>query len=139
MVTKFHDPMTGLTPAEVWAGEVASDAYASLSTVPPTQLKEVTTFNNAADVFFPQEWTVRGTTVYVAAEDQFIQHNLALWTLDETGGPLTQNVPFYSSVDSGNVLSDLRIAQLTLSNVIAWVETSTSAGTSVYASSISCQ
>jgi hypothetical protein len=35
-------------------------------------------------------------------------------------------------------LTDERIAQLTLADVIAWVETSASAGTAVYACSISC-
>jgi hypothetical protein len=138
MVTKFHDPKTSVTPAEVWAGQVASDAYSSLTAVPPTQLKLVTSYSSTADVFVPQEWTVRGTTVDVAVADQFVQQNLALWTLDETGGPPSISYPFYSSASTGNTLTDERIAQLTLADVIAWVETSASAGTAVYASSISC-
>ncbi|HWZ93249.1 MAG TPA: hypothetical protein VNW92_30525 [Polyangiaceae bacterium] len=138
MVTKFHDPTKSVTPLEVWAGSIASSAYGLLTAVPPTQLKLVTTASSAADAFFPQEWTIRGSSVHVVAEDQISQHNLVLWTLDQSGGPLSATFPVYSSVTSGNVLTNPRIAQLTLADVVGWVETSSSAGSVVYASSISC-
>jgi hypothetical protein len=137
-VTKSHAQSAGYAPVEVWAGQIASNAYATLTAVPPSQLKLVASYSSAADVFYPQEWTIRGSSAYVVAEDEFVQHNIALWSLDNAGNTLAPSLPVYSSSASGDLLSDVRIAQLTLANVVAWVETSTSAGTAIYGSSISC-
>jgi hypothetical protein len=137
-VTKSHAQSAGYTPVEVWAGQIASNAYGSLTTVPPSQLKLVASYGSMADVFYPQEWTIRGSSTYVVAEDQLVLHNIALWTLDASGNTLAPSFPVYSSSASGDILSDVRIAQLTLANVVAWVETSTSAGTAIYGSSIRC-
>jgi hypothetical protein len=137
-VAKSHAQTSNYVPAEIWAGQIASNAYGSLTAVPPTQLKLVASYTTAADVFFPQEWTIRGSSVYVAAEDQLAQHNLELWTLDALGNTLSPSFPIYSSSDSGDVPSDVRISQLTVADVVAWVETSASVGTAIYGTSISC-
>jgi len=137
-VAKFHDPMTNLAPVEIWAGSVSPNAYGSLNAVPPAQLKLVTSYDKAADVFFPQEWTIRGSTAYIVAEDQLAQHNLALWTVDTSGGPIQQILPLYSSSNSGDVLSAARIAALTSAGLVAWVETTAAASNSVLAESVTC-
>ncbi len=137
-VAKFHDPTMNLAPVEIWAGSIASTAYGSLTTVPPTQLQLVTSYDTAADVYFPEEWTIRNSTAYIVAEDQVAQQNVALWTVDTGGGPIQQNLPVYSSTASGDVLSDVRISPLTSADVIGWVETTMSGSSSVLAESVSC-
>lgn len=137
-VAQFHDPAADLAPVQIWAGSIAANAYGTLTAVPPARLQLVTTYSKAADAFFPQEWTIRGSTAYIVAEDELAQHNIALWTVDTAGGPIQQLLPIYSSSASGDVLTDIRIAPLTLADVVAWVETSASAGTSVLAESVTC-
>ncbi|HEX3777622.1 MAG TPA: hypothetical protein VHV51_24300 [Polyangiaceae bacterium] len=137
-VTKLHDPKTGLVPVEVWAGSIASNAYGTLTQVPPPELALIQSYTAAADVYFPQEWSIQGTTVYIVSEDQAKQQNLALWVLDQTSDTITEQSAIYGVTGSANVVSDVRLAELTASTVVGWVETPTTGPDTVYAESFSC-
>jgi hypothetical protein len=131
----LHDPNVGnVWPVNIFAGKIAADSYTTLSRVPPTQLSAVKTFDSGADIEFPADVSIRGTTAFVAASNPLQKQNVYLWALSTSGGPLLADFNVYTGTDT---ISDLAIGRFTLNNLVGW-EASTVNGTNIYGASVGC-
>jgi len=131
----LHDPSAGsVVPVNIVAGKIPGNAYDSLAVVPPAQLVPVKTYNSAANIEFPSDVSIRGTTAFVAASNPLQKQNVYLWALSTSGGPLIADFPVYAGTDT---VSNPAIGRFTLNNLVGW-EATTAAGTNIYAASVGC-